>query len=329
MPGASQEGRTAMTGKLIVPLDGSPLGESVLPWASCLAKSAGYSVLLAHIVPWRVLMPSHEEAAHFSAQALERRRAAEYRGSEHYLERHKAELAAQGLEVETVVCEGEPAEAIERLVEEQQASMIAMATHGRGGLTRLLLGSVAERMLGQATVPMLLVHGRENQAQPAPSLERILVPLDGSMLAERALTVALDVAPESTLVLTRVTHAAIRDIGLGDGILEVPDSQGTQHHVEEAEQYLEGTALANLGVRAKLQIAVRIGEPAEQILQAARDEQATLIVMGTHGRTAPARIFMGSVADEVFRHADQPVLLVSARARVAGQAPAANQPTHA
>jgi nucleotide-binding universal stress UspA family protein len=308
-----------MSGKVIVPLDGSPLGESVLPWATCLARSAGYSIILAHVVPWQVLMPTREEAAHFDAQALERRRESEHKGSENYLSHVRGPLEEAGLEVDTAVCDGEPAEAIERLVEEQHASLIAMATHGRGGLTRLLLGSVAERMLGHATVPILLVHGREHAAPPTASLDRLLIPLDGSELAERALTVALDVAPEATVVLTRVGHPVKRDVGLGDGIVELPDRAGTQHIVEDDEQYLNGIALANLGARAKFETRVRLGEPAEQILGAAHDEAINLIVMGTHGRTGAARIFMGSVADQVFRHADQPVLLVSARARLGGQ----------
>jgi nucleotide-binding universal stress UspA family protein len=177
------------------------------------------------------------------------------------------------------------------------------------------MGSVAERFMHQATVPVFLVRAGD-KAAPA-SFRRLLVPLDGSALAERALDQAREIAgPDTTLVLVRVVEPVYDVIGSDDTALVVND-EATDQVEAEARQYMDTIAAQS----PRAEVHLRRGRSASELLDAAQNSDVDAIVMTTHGNTGPTRWLMGSVADEVFRHTDRPVLLVSARtltARVAG-----------
>jgi CBS domain-containing protein len=152
---------------------------------------------------------------------------------------------------------------------------------------------------------------------PAAALHQILVPLDGSTLAERAIDQALGiVGQDGVLVLQRVVEPVYDAVGGGDLTTFVVDEDATVTVEQEARAYLDRTA-ANLSAQGH-RVVTRLyrGRAATQILDSAREVNPDLIVMTTHGHTGPARWIMGSVADEVFRNADHPVFLVSVRAVV-------------
>ncbi len=298
---------------LLVPLDGSELGEAALPWAVTLARSHDVPVVLVRVIG----RPPYRAPAEAYAQFLTATRTP----IEADLERVRQRLAAAGRRVETAIRDGDAAESILNLADEIGAFAIVMAFHGRGGLTRLVLGSVAERVLEQATVPVLLVRAGAARNQTRPALSRLPVPLDGSPLAEQALSSAQDLAADGvTLLLLQIVPPVQRFLAGGRRVATV-DRAATRRAVTEAEEYLDRLARAVDSARVSTRTAVRTGAAGSEILSAARNEAVDLVVMGTHGRTGPARWLMGSVADEVVRRGEQPVFLVSTRtmaARVLG-----------
>jgi nucleotide-binding universal stress UspA family protein/predicted transcriptional regulator len=231
-----------------------------------------------------------------------------------YLGLVRDRLSTEGQQVETVSREGSPAETILDLADERGVAAIVMATHGRGGLGRLALGSVAERVLGRAEVPLFLVRGQS--APPAASDQpvQVLVPLDGSPLAEHAIDLARDVAPPgASVLLVRVVPSVERPLPAVGVVGTYVDQGATQYAVSQAQAYLEAVASRLAAGSLAVQTGVRVGRPADEILAAAQETAASLIVLSTHGRTGPQRWVIGSVADEVVRHAGSPVLLLSAR----------------
>src|SRR5687767_2042603 len=135
-----------MAQTIVVPLDGSELGETALPWAALLARTRGCSLTLVRIVPWPDL-PSGEFGDYFSPNVYDEVITAEVETAREYLTKVQTGLATQGLEISTVVREGMAAEGVQDVADEQGAYAVTMASHGRGGLARLVMGSVAERIM--------------------------------------------------------------------------------------------------------------------------------------------------------------------------------------
>jgi nucleotide-binding universal stress UspA family protein/predicted transcriptional regulator len=306
-----------MARKLIVPLDGSELAEAALPWAAHLARIHGFSVVLARAIRWPVMAASPMGGDYLTPQMYGDILAAERGEATDYLDRVRGRLARDGVAAEAAIREGDAADGILDLAAETDAYAIVMATHGRGGMTRVILGSVAERVLQQATVPVLLVRAGTAQEARQPALDRLLVPLDGSPLAELALELARDLAPTGgTLVLVRVEEPVVRAVGGGATAETVLDEVATQRVADQAEEYLRQLA-GSIADGLEVVTEARVGPPADEILEATDAHYAGLLVMSTHGRTGPARWLLGSVADQIVRRFDGPVLLVSARALAA------------
>jgi nucleotide-binding universal stress UspA family protein len=139
--------------------------------------------------------------------------------------------------------------------------------------------------------------------------KRVLVPVDGSDLAEAIIPFVLDIAGPLDLDITllRVNHAIPPVAVEGTRRIVIEDIEG---HRREAQAYLAGLAAELQAKGARVTTLVRRGEPVAEILAAARDEDADLIAMSTHGRTGPARLLFGSVAEGVLRHAGIPVFLM-------------------
>jgi nucleotide-binding universal stress UspA family protein/predicted transcriptional regulator len=301
-----------MAARLLVPLDGSELSEVALPWAELLARSHDFSLVLVRVVPWPLWVGQTD--GYLAPEVYDQIRASEREEATSYLAEVERRLVARNVAVETVIAEGFPARTILDLVEEHDAAAIIMATRGRGGLERVVLGSVATQIVAQATLPLLLVRADPGVPTPTPVLRRLLVPLDGSPLAEQALDLAQAVASEgTTLVLLRVV-APVERRKPGVGVPEaIVDEAATHAAVEEAESYLRQLAESRIRPPCAVELLVRVGLPTEQILVATREAAADLIAASTHGRTGPRRWLLGSVADGLVRQANVPVFLVSAR----------------
>jgi nucleotide-binding universal stress UspA family protein/predicted transcriptional regulator len=306
-----------MADRLIVPLDGSELGEAALAWAAYVGRIQNLTLVLTQIVPWPIYPITDGLGGYVSADIYDEVMAAGKQEATEYLGRARERIKREGVKTEITVREGVPVDNILDLADEVGAYAIAMSTHGRGGLARFVLGSVAERVIQQATVPVLLVRARETPSPLSPRSGRLLIPLDGSPLAERAIDVARDLDKASTLVLTRVVAPVRHFIPDAEGDTTFYDSVRTEQLVDEAEAYLRQVEQRVQERGAKTESSVRIGPAAREVDAAAHELQADLIVMATHGRVGPGRWFLGSVADQVVRDADLPVFLVSVRALAA------------
>ena len=295
--------------KLLVPLDGSPLAEQVLPYACLVARAFG-----ARLELLRTFAVEPAELPRAADQAyVERVRADLEQTARGDLERTATALRQEGLDVSCTVEEGRPAPRIIAAAEREPGTLVAMATHGRSGLTRWLVGSVTDKVLRGTAAPLLVVRPRERGAEvPEVHFATVVVPLDGSPLAEQALphAVALARALGSRVVLLR----AVPPVYLGYMEYAGHPYLGSATELEEvAAEYLDrvGRRLRRQGVAALEERVVR-GDAAGAIVDQARREPGTLVAMTTHGRSGVGRWVLGSVTDRVVRHATAPVLVVRA-----------------
>jgi len=301
--------------KILVPLDGSPLAEQVLPCAMTLSRGLASELVLLGAVS----IPSDTEEildkAGVKADALLEQLKAE--ANEHLREVVK-QLREAGLSARYVVHCGPAAEAIVGYAEQMDVRQIVMATHGYTGPNRWTHGSVAERVLQSASVPVLLMRVQEAELsdlrQPM-CCQRILVPLDGSVRAERVLPAVTPIAQAlgSEVILFQVPIVYVSGWLTGEWFLPV---QGVLASAEQdAQVYLSymATQLKQQSINAST--ATEIGGVAESIIGYAEANHVDLIAMCTHGRTGLRRWTLGSVADRVLRASSVPVLLVRASDR--------------
>jgi nucleotide-binding universal stress UspA family protein len=297
--------------KILVPLDRSALAEQAIGQAALLARRAKAAIDLVTVhVPFPF--------AGFSDKPWDDKEAA---AEAKYLEAIQAELrSGSDVPATYVVLKGEPAEHIRLRALDVGADLIVMTTHGRTGLSRLWLGSVADSVVRHSTVPVLMlrpVKSSRGRAAARRPFKRILVPLDGSALAADALGPATDLAraTAATLVLLRV-------------VLPVPLMSAYDSTVPFARQPFVVDDAATAGITAATRrdietVAARLHEEtglevsadtvvdsrvAEAIVRFAQSHQVDAVAMSTHGRGA-TRWLLGSVADKVLRSGNLPVLL--------------------
>ena len=338
--------------KILVPLDGSALSHAVLPCVRAVARCSNASAVLLRVVPeigmrigGAAAQPGEQPSpAPLAPEVTEYELAARA-----YLNGLADELSAAGIAVQTRTAAGPVSQGILDAADEEGADLIAMSTHGRGGLRRFLLGSIASRIVHYAKTPVLLVRATAEEQLPAEFVcRRVMVPLDGSEFSRAVLPHVRDIAictgakvtllqaiPEPELAASEahwmLTFGGLASIG------EVPvrgaSSPGAalpsqqewsesiraklarqMEHATEAAQASLNAAAADLSAAGvPVETAVRVGQPAEVILDAARFDDVDMIAMTTHGRSGIQRFLLGSVADQVVRHAHVPVLLVRSK----------------
>jgi nucleotide-binding universal stress UspA family protein len=287
-----------MFATMLVPLDGTAEAAVALPVARALGRAAGGAIRLVRVVRG----DRSDEVATASANLWEVAR----------------ELRASGVEASTVVRQGTPAEEIVGEAVDCSADLIAMATHGRSGLGRALLGSVADGVVTTSPVPVLL---QRPGGHRVGAVRRLLVPVDGSPGGALALGVALGLARAAgaritllEVVVPLVSYALGTSV---DGGMAYLDPAWDAEATTAAQAYVGGMAarLGRAGVEAEGRAAIAtIGTPSATIADAigrvAAEVDADLIVMSTHALTGPARTVLGSVADAVVRESHRAVLLV-------------------
>jgi nucleotide-binding universal stress UspA family protein len=295
---------------ILLPLDGSQFAERALPLATAVARRSGGNLRLAlvHRLP---APPATRDAVRVYA-AMENA----VRKAEHAYLRGIATRAAEtlGRPVRSVLLEGPIARALQDYGHEIGADLVVMTTHGRGPVQRAWLGSVADRLLRSLEVPLLLVPppspGRET-TEGEPTIERVLVPLDGSPRAEAALAPAVAVARlfNAELQLVQVVAPVVvvtEPPSLPTGL----DQELTAIRKGAAQDYLDDLAgrLRTEGVPASA-MAVLGGGAAVTLLELTRPGQIDLVAIATHGRSGVRRLVLGSVADKLVRAAESPVLV--------------------
>lgn len=311
---------------VVIPLDGSALAEQAIPYARQLASLLRASVTLVRVVApdeiqtvlARIAVaperPQHLDTElareHYAIDELTRRTAA-------YLADQAQLLRDVGLSVAARTAVGPAAEEIVGIARSETDAVLVMATHGYSGLQRWALGSTADRVVHIATMPVLLVRVGARPPEQQFALRRILVPLDGSALAEQALPPAVELASHAhaELILLRVNAYPVE---LGPEFIPVglPLSSVSQQLEAErtvATQYL-AAAIAQIDHRELLiSPSVVTGHFAEEIVRQAAECHADLIVMATHGRSGLRRWMLGSVADKVMHATHVPLMLVRTR----------------
>jgi nucleotide-binding universal stress UspA family protein len=289
-----------------VPLDGSPFAEQALPLTLGIVRRAGATLDLVHV---HVLHFS--EGHHVARFSYDPEVDAEQKRQEQlYLEGTAKWLkAVSPVPVTAAVVSGLDADGILQRVQDDKADLIVMATHGRGPLGRFFLGGVADELIRQAAVPVLLVRPLDPAPGivPEPLLEHVLVPLDGSSLAERILGPALDFVRlwEGRCTLLRVIEASPATLAGRPNRSRPPEQEQ-----EAAQAYLEKIAgrLREEGMAVQTRIVVA-PHAADAILEEAQTQRCDFIALATHGRSGLQRMLLGSVADKVIRRASTPVLV--------------------
>ena len=297
--------------KILVPLDGSKISESVLPYARAFAAAANIPVQLLQVTELETpipSVPSQQDRVH-NILTTERERDGDY----------LKEIAASFPNPAAVSCSvriGKPAEVIIEVAAIHADTLIAMATHGRSGVRRWLLGSVAEKVLHGADNDTLLIRATaESERKKATlQLKRLVIPLDGSQLAENLVPRAVELAKKMNLEVILLRAYLMPGVAYPTGRY-APDWKLLDKETRErASEYLRGQIrqVQNQGLD-RVSFRVVEGSAAEKIIEVARENPESLIVMSTHGATGVGRWVLGSVTERVIRHADSAVLIVRAK----------------
>jgi nucleotide-binding universal stress UspA family protein len=313
-----------MIKRLLVPLDGSTLAEAVLPVAAQLTQALQGTLILfrAYDVP----------PADVSLHVIE----AAARRAQTYLVGVALRPELAGLRVETRSLGGAATLNILDAVQEYQADLLVMSSHGRSGFTRLALGSVAEYVIRHVPVPVLVLHRPREGESLRKTAQVALVALDGSPLAETALAPAAEVLfalsspQEGTLHLARVVAPPVEIRAPASSEQRSPLLEREDALLREAEDYLlglsarlraEGLGGHHFAVTWSLHISqdiraslIHAGQQADQ-----EGHEALFLALATYGRSG----WSSSMAVSLLEHSTLPLLIVRAREERDGKQPTA------
>jgi nucleotide-binding universal stress UspA family protein len=300
-----------------VPLDGSPFAEQSLPLAISLAQRDGAALQVVRVhepIEGVFLDRPGTLGSTLDRELMDKAR-------ENLDATVKSVVEETGLRVDVALLKGPVPEMISRHAAASEADLLVMTTQGRGPLGRMWFGSVADALVRQSPIPLLLVRPQEESSEVSQplNLRRVLLPLDGSPFAEQALEPALALGGkqgEFTLlrVIPLISPVAYdptsgRVSGIRTSVLQQLQKL-KQEQEAEAKEYLEQLAqrLRARSVNVVTQLAT-YEQPATAILDAAAKRGVDAIAMTTRGRSGFKRLLLGSVADKVVRGATAPVLI--------------------
>jgi nucleotide-binding universal stress UspA family protein len=279
--------------RVLLPLDGSALSDAIIPYVR--HAFSGAHVTLLSVAP----VDTHLQARHHLAIVA-------------------AKLREAGIaDVHTVVRGGNPADEIGVAARAAEATLIALATHGRSGFDRLVLGSVAEKVIRASAIPVLALRSAEHPpANPAPRLlERVLLAYDRSEASLRSLDAlaGIDAARRARIEIFTVLPVIEGGIVLPGTAAErralFAESDRLTREAARSDAARALDRARELGYEAHFEVESDVANPAERILERAIKTDATLIAMTTHGRSGLARWALGSVTELVLRAATVPMLI--------------------
>ncbi len=295
---------------ILVPLDGSRLAEQAIPTAIAIAQHTRASLRLALV--HRELNPLLSlEPVDIST----RTRLALEKADQDYMRELVQTLRPQlGEALTLALLKGPVAPTLTKYAKDIGADLVVMTTHGRGGVRRAWLGSVADELVRSLELPLIIIRpGEKRNAQEPVDLTKIGVPLDGSPLAEAVLEPVLALARlwGSEVLLAQVVRPILLT---SDPQLVFPTGyadQETRIRQSTAESYIEQVAdrLRAEGVKAR-GAALLGGAVTDALLDFFQSEKAGLVAISTHGRGGARRLVLGSVADKLVRAAEMPVLVL-------------------
>ena len=303
--------------RMLVPLDGSELAEVVFTYAKELAGRLGLDVILLYV--------GHPAACEFTPMRrayIERAAGIVRRQSKMIQKRVGIQSGGKPVEVRGELATGYPAEEILRYADENAVDLILMATHGRSGLKRWVMGNVADKILRASKVPVWLVRAGIPEETPYDKWPKItiLVTLDGSELAESVLPHAEVLAKQRgtkpDVVLLRVCEPSTTPAYYAPELSGVPLNWGeyaqqeTARCKQEAKEYLARMEKRLKDSHISVRSEVLVGKAADEIVDYANKNPFNLIVMATHGRSGLSRWVYSSVAENVLQGVSSPILLI-------------------
>jgi nucleotide-binding universal stress UspA family protein len=292
--------------RMLVPLDGSRVAEQVLPYGRFLAKALRLPVELLGVVDPEVLVAFSNPA---QGRPLDTLVAETLSRTAIYLE--TTARSFQGVQVKCSAAKGKPEDVVIEKAAADKNTLIVMATHGRSGIQRWLLGSVAERVLHGATNHLFLVRASEQgKTDGEAPLQTVIVPLDGSSLAEQVLPYVLDLTKKMKLKVVLMRAYALppaisaEDYGFYSAELLDHLESEARDYLAEKENEVKQNGVENVAS------VLNVGYGAEEIIMLARNTPDNFIAMCTRGRSGVQRWVLGSVTDRVVRHSGDPVLII-------------------
>ena len=281
--------------QILAAIDFSDWTQPVLQAAAEMAQRYGAKLTVAYaemfLPPPYFTARGMEQISDF----LEKRRQGDRQRLDEIVERELGE----GISADVRLVEASPTEGILRTAELVEADLIVMGTHGHSGLSRLLLGSVAEKVLRSSAVPVLTVRGSEGEtARCRLPFQKILCPSNYTPVAREALAYAVDVARRSQAELLVMTSL---------------EEEGNDEEVQAQQEKLCADVSENMQAYCTVRPVVRHGHAAEQILKTAAEEQCDLIVIGAQDQPLLETFTIGTTSVRVVRHATCPVLTVNRR----------------
>ncbi len=274
-----------MLGSIVVPLDGSKNAENALPWATTLARLYDATVEFVHVVDHEGVRAPRDVPAAEAAFAT-----------------YASELAVRSgvSSHDSRVLQGHPARAIVDAAAD--ARFIVIASHGHGGFRAAFVGSVADKVIRNATVPVVLVPAIG--APIVPDRQTLLVALDGSDTAERGLDLARDLARRigATVTLIRAWTFPVQATSSFEAYY--PSQELFESMKDAAEGYIAAAALPGE------ERIVAMGYPASAIADVAARLDPELVVVTTSGKGLAARIALGSTTERLAHSLHRPLLIV-------------------
>jgi nucleotide-binding universal stress UspA family protein len=304
---------------IVVPVDGSEVAEQAIPLALEIARRAQSNIrlVLVHQELSPVLIMEPGVVYTNTRLAMERSEA-------EYLAGLTTRLREQlGEAVSSDMLKGPIVSTLAAYTRTVRADLVVMTTHGRGGARRAWLGSITDELIRTLDVPVLAVRALEDGAQPINlNIPEILVPLDGSPLAELVLGPVVELARlwNARVSLVQIVEPVFLATEPGLPSASSFDEQLTSMQRDAARDYIRDIAeeLREQGVDTT-GVALFGGPTAETILELVQPERVGLIALATHGRGGLRRLLLGSVADKLVRAAQVPVLVVRPLSKGGGQ----------
>lgn len=279
---------------ILLPLDGSDMSEFALPYATTVATALNAGIVVARVIvrtSWHSASSGYMLAPHIYTDLMEQ----EKQDAHAQTKRVVTRVGGQGAQARALVEIADSPMALAEVAARERVSLVVMATHGRGGMARMALGSVADDLVRHGHWPTLLTRA-QGLLPEQPALSHALVPLDGSTFSEASIPV---VALLAGSLVTQITLLRVIDTEEHNGAADE-----ARHALESTRQRIEWEMPA---LRGHVNAVLRWGGAAEQILEASGGYH--LIVMATHGETGATRWAFGSVADAVLHEARTPLLL--------------------
>jgi nucleotide-binding universal stress UspA family protein len=294
--------------RMLVTLDGSKIAEQALPYGRFLARGLALPVELLGVVD---PAPLADFAEVWQRGDLDRLIAEETRGTTEYLSGVARSFA--GAQVTCAVERGTPEEVIIQKAAADPNTLIVMATHGRSGFQRWLLGGVADKVLHGTRNHLFLARAsEEGKTDGEAVLRTVLLPLDGSPLAEKAFPVVEELAQALPLEVILMRAYALPPVASADEYGGATEELVRQLESDAREYLDEKVETLKRASVSHVSLVTQLGYGAAEIIALARKTPDNFIAMSTHGRSGFRRFLLGSVTERVVRHSGDPVLIVHA-----------------